>query len=199
MSLPAFPTSLPGLAFDVLRSPNWSTRQLTSRSGKKYLAANWSYGIYTYTLKFTVLRTNLGEFQTLLGFYNQMNGAYGWFAYTDPYDNAVTLQVLGTGTGSQTVFPFVRTFGGFVEPVLNVTSVSQVTVAGSGTSSYTTSQSGEFGIDTLTMNSAPTNGQVVAATFAYSWPCHFLKDVNEFNNFALNRYGLKELVFETLK
>lgn len=200
-TLSAFPTNLPGLGYDVLRTPQQSTRVLTTRSGREYRAANWTFGRYKYTLTFNVLRTQsqFTEFQTLLGFINQMQGMYGTFAYTDPYDNAVTLQGIGTGDGVTKIFPLVRAFGGYVEPVLNATAITQVQVSGSNVTAYTGIQQGAYGTDSISFTSAPASNAPITASFTYSWPCRFLNDENEFNNFASNRWGLKKLEFTTVK
>lgn len=201
MTLPIFPSSYPGLAFDVLRTPLASTRVMTARSGKEYRAQNWSYGKYRYGLTYSVLRAMTGtqEFQSLVGFINSMGGMYGNFLYDDPTDDTATLQQIGVGDGATKAFSFVRAFGGFVEPVTAVNAVSQVKVNGTITAAYTLSQTGLYGTDTITFTSAPAAAAPILATFSFYWPCRFLQDDPEFNNLAYQLWALKKLEFQTVK
>ncbi len=201
MTLPIFPSNLPGLAFDVLRTPTSSTRSLTARSGKQYRAANWSFPVYKYQLTYTVLRAASAyqEIQNLIGFCNIQLGMYAPFLYTDPSDNTATTQQIGIGDGVTTAFSFVRAYGGFIEPVLAVNTVTQVTISGTPTVSYTLSQTGDYGTDTITFGTAPSASAPVAASFSFYWPCSFLQDDTEFNNIAYQIWALKKLEFQTLK
>lgn len=201
MTLPVFPSTLPGLSFDVLRTPMMSTRVLTGRSGLEYRAANWSYGIYKYSLTYTVLRTAnaFQEFQQMIGFINSQLGMYGPFLYDDPSDDTAVNQQIGIGDGVTKSFPFVRAYGGFVEPVTAVKAVSQVTVSGNPTSNYTLSQTGSYGTDTITLTTAPVASAPVTASFTFYWPCRFLQDDPEFNNLAFQIWALKKIDFQTIK
>jgi uncharacterized protein (TIGR02217 family) len=202
MTLPIFPSNLVGLAWDVLKTSISSTRVLTARSGIEYRAANWSYGKYKWQLTYSVLRQNrngLTELQTLLGFCLQMQGMYSSFLYTDPTDNSVTLQGLGSGNSTQTVFPLVRTFGGVTEPNLVANSVSAVYLNGTPTSAYTLVQVGAYGIDAISFNSAPGAGVLITATFTYYFPVRFLQDDPEFNNFSYQFWALKKISFQSVK
>jgi uncharacterized protein (TIGR02217 family) len=201
MTLPIFPSNLPGLAFDVLRQQQWSSRIMTATSGKEYRAATQSFPRYVYSVSYSVLRSSAAflELQTLFGFCNAAQGQFAPFLYTDPSDNSATLQQIGVGDGTTRSFSFVRAFGGFVEPVLAVNAISQVTVAGTPTSAYTTSQTGAYGTDTITFTSAPANLAAIKASFSFYWPCRFMQDDPEFNNFAAQFWGLKRLQFITLK
>lgn len=201
MSLAVFPANLPGLAFDVLRQQKWSTRVMTASSGKEYRAPTQSFPKYQYTVGYSVLRatTALPELQTLFGFCNARQGMAQPFLYTDPSDNSAISQQIGVGDGATTVFNFVRAFGGFVEPVLAVNAVSQVKIAGTATSAYSLSQVGAYGTDTITFTSAPAAAAPITASFTFYWPCRFMQDDPEYNNFALAFWGLKKLSFITCK
>jgi uncharacterized protein (TIGR02217 family) len=117
MTIPTFPTLI-GLSEVVKRSPKWSTMRQESVSGRRTDLQLWSYPRYDYELTYNFLRGDASaEFQTLVGFYNQVKSGSGLFAFTDPQDFSVTNQVLGTGDGATTHFQLVRTWGGFTEPV----------------------------------------------------------------------------------
>ena len=70
MTLPVFPATLPGLEWNVVKTPLASTRILTARSGLEYRVQDWSYGKYKFEVSYSVLRaaTAYAELQTLLGF-----------------------------------------------------------------------------------------------------------------------------------
>lgn len=208
-TLPLFPSAQPGLAWSVLKTTIDSTRALTARSGKEYRAANWSYGKYKWGLTYSVLRQNrviqpgnvvLTELQVIMGFCRQMRGMFANFAYNDPTDNSITSQTLGTADGVQTVFPLVRAFGGWVEPVLVAHNISAVYVNGVATpTGWTATQVGQLGIDSITFTSPPVPGAVVSADFTYYWPVRFLQDEPEFENFAYQFWSLKKIEFQSVK
>lgn len=205
MTLSIFPSNLPGLAWDVLKTPISSTRVLLARSGLEYRAANWSYGKYKWQLTYTCLRSNrngLTELQELMGFCLGMQGMFQSFLYRDPSDNSVTNQSLGTGNATQTVFPLVRTLGGWTDPNLVANVVSAVYLNGvlkTLTSDYTVVQVGQYGLDSIQFVTPPGSGVAVTATFTYYWPVRFLQDDPEFNNFADRFWALKKLSFQSVK
>lgn len=201
MSLPIFPSLPLSIAYDVFRSPMMSTRVMTARSGKEYRAPNWSFGKYKYSLPYSVLRADLShaELQTLIGFCNSQFGMFLPFLFDDTSDDTVVNQTLFIGDGVTKTFPLVRTYGGFVEPVLAANVISQIAVAGTPTAAYAASQVGAYGIDTITMTAAPAINAVVTGNFTFYWPCRLLSDTNEFNNFASQLWALKKLEFQTVK
>lgn len=201
-SLSVFPSNLPGLAWDVLKTPISSTRVQTARSGLEYRASNWSFGKYKWQLTYSCIRQNrsgLTEFQQLFGFCLGMQGMFQPFLYSDPTDNSVVNQGLGVGNSTQTVFPLVRTLGGWTDPNLVANAVTNVYLNGTPTSAYTVVQVGQYGPDSISLNSAPGSGVVVSATFTYYWPVRFLQDDPEFNNFAYQFWGLKKILFQSVK
>lgn len=111
---------LPGQSWGQRRSPQWSTTKKQSISGRTYAASNWSYPSWRYRLKYEVLRARptLTEMQQLAAFFNQMQGMYDTFYYDDPDDDSVTGQPMGIGDGVTKTWQLIRSFGGYVEPVL---------------------------------------------------------------------------------
>jgi len=124
MTLPTFP-SLPGIGFPK-KSPIWSTTKQPSIGGQESRFAQWSYPKYRYEYPFELLRNYSGytEFDSLVAFYNSVNGSAGFWQYTDPKDNTIVNQPLATGDGSTTLFQLVRSKGGFTEPVFLPTAIS---------------------------------------------------------------------------
>lgn len=124
--------SLPGLGWDIVRTPVFNTSVQTAISGKECRIAYQTYPRWKWELTFNILRSSAAytEFQQLVGFFNARMGQFDSFEFSDPDDNAVTGQAISTGNGSTAAYQLVRTFGGFIEPVLAPNTVSAVYLAG---------------------------------------------------------------------
>jgi hypothetical protein len=198
---PSFP-ALKGQGWSVKKKPSFSTRVANHVSGREVRAPLFSHPVYEFELTFDGLDSN-GSFpelganslQSLMGLYLQCLGTYGTFLYTDPTDNSVTDQLLGTGTGTQTSFKFQRTLGATIEAVPYVTSVSSVYLNGSAQPSGWTLVAPR----TLTFSVAPGNGTAVTATFTYAFECRFLDDQVEFENFMAGLWRVESLKFRSVK
>jgi len=204
VTIPTFPT-LAGLTWPVQRTPQWNTINQKPVSGKDTRLALWTYPKYQYTLQFSYLGSSGSntDWQTLMGFYNSVNGSALPFHFNDVNDNSATTQTLGTGNGTTTQFNFVRSLGGFIEPTQDVTQGS-VTVYNNGTpvsgSAYTFLTDSNWGFTYgIQFNTAPVSGHAITATFTYNWPCRFDDDKQDFNQFLSNFWELKKCVFSSLK
>jgi uncharacterized protein (TIGR02217 family) len=142
-------------------------------------------------LQYEFLREATGELQQLLGFFIARRGQFDSFLYTDPSDNSVTNYLLGVGNGTKREFQLLRSYGGFVEPVMNVNTVTQVTVNGIATTAYAVGTDG-----LLTLNTAPAAGQVVRWTGTYYFRCRFMSDEADFEQFAYQFWSLQSLGFK---
>jgi len=213
MSTAIFPTLL-GLGWSVQRKPMWSTQIQTNVSGKEARQARWTYPRYEWTLKFDFLRqtpTNQ-DLASLLGFFNARQGQFDSFLYQDAADYQAVAQQFGTGNGSQTIWQLVRTFGGFVEPVLapkndgSLLIPGPVTVAGTPTVAYNVSSWGADGSlnagatqGQIRFNSAPANGAALIATFDFYWGCRFVDPEITFENFMHQLWAADGVKFISLK
>jgi hypothetical protein len=124
-----------------------------------------------------------------------VSGQFGTFLYMDPTDNAVTAQALATGDGSTEIFAFVRSLGGFTEPVGCVTSVSNIYLNGVAQASgwsLTTPNS-------LVFTSAPSSGVAITASFAFMFECRFDDDTLDFEEFIQNLWKLESLKFKSVR
>lgn len=198
---PSFPV-LAGQGWSVHKKPAFSTRVAKHISGREVRSPFFSKPLYEFELTFDGLASNaaypgLGanSLQSLMGLYLQCQGQYGTFLYTDPTDNSATAQVVGIGTGSQTVFTFLRTLGGASEAVSWVTSVSNVFLNGvNQTSGWSLTTP-----NTLIFTTAPADGVVVTGTFTYAFECRFLDDQNDFENFMNGLWKVDGLKFRMVK
>ncbi|MDD5247815.1 MAG: DUF2460 domain-containing protein [Rhodocyclaceae bacterium] len=188
--------SLPGLAWSVLKTPEWSTSAQRSVSGKELRLPNWSYPIWHFALTYEVLRADAvnTELQTLMGFFCARQGSFDTFLFNDPTDNAVTAQPLGTGDGATKSFQLVRQMAGFVEPVKELNGAPQLFVNGVATSAFSLGTGG-----VVTFNTAPANGAALTWSGNFYFRVHFEKDLAEFENFLYQLWALKKLEIASVK
>jgi uncharacterized protein (TIGR02217 family) len=206
MSVAVFP-SLAGLGWSVARTEMWKTRTQEAISGKETRIADWSFPRHQWTLTFDFLRqgnlsgTLYAEFAALAGFFNLRQGSFDTFLYADPDDSAAAGQGIGTGDGATVSFQLVRSFGGFVEPILAPNVVSRVALNGvtQSAGSYTVNGWGTASPGTLVFNTAPGAGVAIAADFSFYFPCRFTVDQLNFEKFMATLYQLKKVEFISLK
>lgn len=205
MALGVFP-SLIGLGWGVTKAPTMKTRANEAASGVEYRAQQWSYPRYMFSLPFQVLRQGAADnaiyddWQMLVGFILEQAGMFNNFLYSDPTANQVTAQPIGAGTGTQVAFPLVQSTSGFTEPVGCANTVSNVYLNGvNQASGWTLTQTGYYGLDTITFDSAPASGVAVSATFSFYYVCRFMSDEPEFELFMNNRWSCKEIKFQSVK
>ncbi len=198
MALPVFPT-LPGLAYPVKWTPIWSTIHQVSASGKDSPLGVWSYPKRRYELSFEFLRSIAAtpEMQTLVGFFHSVRGSALAWQFTDEDDGAVTAQAFGSGTGAQTAFQLVRSFGSFVEPVFAPSGTPIITVAGVTKTAGVDYTIGTTGL--VTFATAPANGAALAWTGSFNWLCRFDNDTLDVTKFMDKHWSADSVTFTTVK
>lgn len=196
MSTLVFPT-LSGLSWSVFKTPMWSTSTMKSVSGRELRLANYSYPIWKFKLSYEVLRAQplFVELQSLMSFFNRVQGQFDTFLYSDPSDYTATAQYIGTGNGTTTTFQLMRTLGAFVEPV-TAPDITHCTIYVNG-SPVTATTSAATGLTTLA--SAPTAGQTVTWSGQFYFRCSFLDDYIDFENFMLDLWSAKSVQFKSVK
>lgn len=203
---PSLPT-LAGLAWSRHKKPGFATRVASHVSGREVRVALMSFPLYEFEAIYSGLssaaapptaQAGLGSssLQSLMGFFLQLQGQFGTFLYTDPDDNAVTGQGIGSGDGATPSFVMSRTFGGFNEPVGWVTSIANVYLNGVAqpSSSYVLEAPNTLGFYT-----APGAGAVITADFSYAFQCRFLDDQMDFEEFMSNLWMLESMKFRSVK
>lgn len=202
MTIQSFPT-LSGQAWPVTRKTLWSTASETAFNGASTAFSNWSYPRYQYTLSFNYLGSGIlngaasnTDWQTLAGFYDQMQGSSGLFKFTFTDDSTVTAQAFGTGDGSTTTFQLKRTLGSATCPIYAYTTA---TIFDNGVQKTVTT---DYTIDSyglVTFTSAPTNGHALTWTGTYGWYCRFDSDNIDFSNDMSKIWSSKSISFTTVK
>ncbi len=209
MSTQTFPT-LP-VGWSVIRKALWATRKNNATSGAEVTIRDRAYPLYQWEVLYEGLREgDVGdfsgrpwtEFSTLFGFYNKMGGGWDTFQYFDNLDNTVTNQGIGTADGSTTVFQLVRSFGGFTEPVFAPFSGNfHVYVGGTETFNYSLNPWGTAspsGPGTIQFGFTPSVGQAIEVSMSYAWPCRFVEDECDFEQFAQGFVAVKKLAFKSI-
>ncbi|HUC63438.1 MAG TPA: DUF2460 domain-containing protein [Alphaproteobacteria bacterium] len=198
MSNAIFPT-LPGLAWNVVRSPIWSTRVQTTVSGKETRTADWVTPLWQWELQYELLRDDAtDELRTLMGFYLQRQGSYDDFLFQDPDDNSVAGAVVDSSAdGSTTAFQLLRSLGGYPEPMTAIDAVSAVYL--NGTAQATSGWSVDLSTGILTFATAPASGSAITADFTYYFRVRFKEDEADFEKFAQALWGLKTIHLMSVK
>lgn len=215
MSTAVFPSS-PIAAWPVVRTDSWDTIKNRSISGKMTVTTKRSQPIYSWELKFNVLRlfSPFTEFPDLLGFFDARNGGADSWLYSDADDNTASAQAFGTGDGTTALFQLTRSYGGFSIPVLAPNSITDVKVngvtqtLGTGASNYNVTLWGGTYLSGGAASSDPPGSVrfgasiIPAAAAALSWdgtyyfPVRFMEDKCSFEKFAFGRYAVKKLTWE---
>ena len=198
MSNSVYPV-LPGIQFNVSRTPIFKTDVKTTPSGREYRAAQMIAPLYRYSLTYEFLRDTAAfqEFRTLFGFYNQRQGSFDSFLFSDPDDSSAITQAVGVGDGSTKIFQLVRTLGGSVEPVYDLNSAIGIYLNGVSQSlggNYTVNSTGG-----VTFINAPGAGVAITWTGNYYWRCRFLQDEMSFEKFMQALWEAKKVEFITVK
>lgn len=214
MSDLVFP-ALPGVAIGIKKTSVWNTIVNTAQSLREVRIKLATSPVYNYELPYSFLRTPFAfqELQTLIGFINQVGGAYDSWLYSDPLDNEVKVGSLGIGDGTTTTFRLTRTYGGFTE---NIDNPNTATIsAGTGlmwSSDGTTPMWSSDGTTPMWIGPALgsftiSNGSIIFATappigvtvywsgFFY-YRCRFLNDANEFDQETVFIYSNQGLQFK---
>jgi uncharacterized protein (TIGR02217 family) len=114
-----YPT-LPGLSYSVIKRPKFFTGKGTSQSGREVRYAYAATPLWEWDLTYPDFLPDFAaagaatpsDFKTLVGFYLAQAGALRGFLFSDPDDNTVTAQPIGTTDGVTTNWTLQRTFGG---------------------------------------------------------------------------------------
>ncbi len=192
--------SIPSLAWAVLREPVFSTLASKHVSGKTTRATNAVFPLWKFTLTYDVLLSDPSTMwlQQLRGFFESMYGQETTFLFQDPefYNNYH--QVLGTGNGSQTDFPFIRSLGSYYsEPVGQVATLVNVYLGGVLQSSGFSVQYTPYPV--LRFSTPPGAGVQVMADFTYYFVCRFLADDMDFEEFMNQMHAAQRVQFQSVK
>lgn len=191
---------LPGLKWDIAKSPAFSTLIRQSVSGLETRIGQRPYPLRKWTLSYELLRSGAQqELQTIESFFLARQGKFDSFLFDDSYtpDDSVTGQAIGTGDAATTEFQLQRAypFGGFVEPVLAPNSLNvYLNGVAQSPSTYAVSTWGASATPGIvTFTAAPGTGVAITADIGFYWPLRFDTDAAEFNDFMYQLWELKSI------
>lgn len=186
-----YPT-LKGIKFPVTFSPIWNNQLQKTVTGRVVATTYQQYPLWKFTLAYDYL--SAADFATILGFFNGQGGNLTpfWFD-AGPGSDSVTAQGIGTGDGATRTFSLLRSYGGYVEPV--VASFGSPTAYDNGTAVSATFNSPANGQVTYAV--APASGHPLTWTGNYYFQCRFSKGSYDIDEFMAQLYEAKRVDLET--
>lgn len=185
-----FPT-LVGADIAIKKEPIWNTIVQTAASGRETRINLWQYPLYQFSIPYEFLRSNISrtELATLIGFFNQAQGSFKPFLYTDPEENSVIAApcIPPNGNGAITQFQLAMPYGGFNQPVYWPNGA--VTMSPS-------SGSPVVGANGLVTYSVAPGAVPVTWTGSFYFGCRFLTDNYQITRFMVNYWSGGDLDFK---
>lgn len=211
---PVFP-ALTSQGWSVHKKPIMSSSVVIGATGKEVQLARAAYPRWSFILTYGWLRdqtqnsvpdpTLIGftELQQISGLFLLCKGAYGEFYFSDPDDNSRLANVVAIANGSQTVFQIYYQWGNgpfsipMTIPVGGIQSIDNVYFNGTlqSPSIYTLDSTNTK----LVFSSAPPVNTTITCDFHFYFRCRFLDDHLNFEEIVQNKWGLKEIRFESVK
>ncbi|MBF0098361.1 MAG: DUF2460 domain-containing protein [Magnetococcales bacterium] len=197
--LAIFP-SLPGMSWELKKTPEFRTSIQTAVSGREQRGAFRAYPVWRFTLLFDWLRAgNLPhDYEELQGFFLMHRGSFTSFLFLDPTDSLCVDMPFGKGNDIQAQFQLTRSFGfntsfTFAEPVENLKSVTAIKLDGqllSAPGDYTVSGTG-----LVSFTVPPTSKSIITWSGIFYYRCRFAEDTADFARTLPNLWELRELAF----
>jgi len=211
MSNALFP-KIRGLAWNIVKTPTFSTEIQESLAGREVRLQNFQNPIWEFTLSYEYLlndpRTRDENEQTpleaLVGFFLARGGQFDDFLLNESdltqrlEDSVYSGQPIGIGDGTTKNFQLVRNFGGFLEACQNPANQA-ATIYDNGTAKI---QGSDYTISNglVSFTAAPLVGHSITADFTFLHRVRFDtgtsrsgKEGIEFSNFYFNLYECKEV------
>lgn len=193
---------LPGLMFDSIRTPLWSSNVQTALTRKKTAIGLQQYPQYRFTLQYEVLRHALtpSELLALAGLFNAVQAQADTFLYSDPVFNTVTGEPFGTGDGSTKNFQLIATWqnvGGPGSPDLiqNLNGAPVIKDNGVTKTAGTDYTLGPTGI--IAFGTAPVAAHALTWTGSWYYRCRFPDDTMDFTQFQYKLWSTGQIAFES--
>ena len=191
MTLLVFP-SLSGITWGSTKKPEFKTTVFESLSGQESRIAFRKYPkwIFKISFEFLIDDKETEDVQSLLGFLLKHCGMQTAFLYSDPNDNTVVKQYLGTGNSLTTTFQLTRSINGFSEPVENINGSLLIYINNVLVTNYTLSSSG-----TITFTLAPSYGDILSWSGSYYYKVRFLNDSHEITEVSDGLFECHDIEF----
>ena len=201
-----------GLAWEVTKTPTFSTEIQESLAGREVRIQNFQNPIWEFTLNYEYLlndpktrdENEQTPLETLVGFFLARGGQFDDFLLNESdltgrlEDSIYSGQPIGTGDNATKSFQIVRNVGGFLEAVQNPMNQTALVYLNGVLKTQGTDYTIVNGVVTFT--SAPAPGVSITADFIMLHRVRFHtgssrsgKEGIELSNFYFNLYECKEV------
>jgi uncharacterized protein (TIGR02217 family) len=201
-----------GLAWEITKTPTFSTEIQESLAGREVRIQNFQNPIWEFTLNYEYLlndpkardENEQTPLETLVGFFLARGGQFDDFLLNESdltgrlEDSVYSGQPIGTGDGVNKSFQIVRNVGGFLEAVQNPMNQTALVYLNGVLKTQGTDYTIANGVVTFT--SAPGGGVSITADFIMLHRVRFHtgssrsgKEGIELSNFYFNLYECKEV------
>lgn len=202
MSNAVFPSTsvLPGFWIEITRTAAWDTIVQQAVSGKETRVNRRQYPRRTWDIKFNFLRssTTYLELQALEGFFDQRQGMFDSFLWTDPEDFSSSGAALGNGDSTNKNFQLLRSYGGWLDQITAPNTVTRFQVDSTILTStmYAVGAWGSTAPGIVQVSTfAPPAGQAITADFTFYWPVRFTIDDMSFDRMVSMIWEAKKVSF----
>lgn len=207
MSDAIFPL-LPGLTWNLTKTPMFNTKVMTSVNGRELRASFQSEPKYNITLAFEFLRQGNGrnELDQIEGFFLERRGAFDSFLLAVPEDDYVDRELLGVADGVRTVFPVFKTrgphqqslshlkqVGAFVDPMWEKDAFSLMWASDGNKLMWSNLPAFTVVDGNLVFVTPPEAGTRIIYSSVFYYRCRFKDDELTFTNFMKNLWEAKKI------
>lgn len=199
-----YPASLPGLAWDSVRTPIFKTGVQEAVSGKESRNSYTAYPTFQFDLQYEFLRNNISvsEMKALAGLFSSMRGRWDTFLYSDPTYNTVVDEPFGVGDGTTTQFQLTATFQnaggpGLPELIQNLNGTAVIKKATVVQAQPAACSIGATGV--VTFVTAPAAAAALTWSGSFYYRCRFLEDKLPLQQFMFDFWKTRTVSLKSIK
>ena len=181
----------------IIKRSMFNTVVQQAASGREKRLGLMTYPLYEFDLAWETLTDDEGR--AILGFFNSRGGSYETFRLDDPTDNLVTGQQLGMGNGSEIHYQLIRSYGGFIEPMMEIKASPVPKIYLDEVLKETPADYSINGAGLVTFTSPPGAGVVITADFGFYYRVRFKEDQCELEYFAYQLWKQRQLTLASVK
>ncbi len=207
MSDVVFP-ELPGLEWDLVKTPSFNTKVMTSVNGRELRASYQAVPKYEINMSFGFLRESKGraELQQLEGFFLARRGSFDSFLLKMPDDNQFECRFVGDG--STTVFQLYKPMHTQQLPLSHSQATSRpvnpfmwnqsprkdMWDAETSKPMWNRATAGVTKNGKLILSEPLEQGQSMLITGTYYYRCRFKDDEQQYTNFMYKLWHAKKVI-----
>lgn len=199
-NLAIFP-ELMGLTMEITMTPSFSTGVSTSSNGKETRTAYQDYPKWDFNMSYEWLpnrKRGKRDLETIIGFWLERQGSFESFLLDVPETPIEEMILLGTGDGTTTTFPLLRTVGTFVEPAGGVEDKLKVQLFLDNVPVAFTAFNMAANDRDVVFTAAPAVSKQIRAVYTPLYRVRFTEDSAEFSRFSTLLWELQEISFRSV-